>query len=157
MERALRLLGRYVPSSKPVFLLFLAWEVCVQTLHTLLPRLLLARRTLQGTEKERLAISLHVHLTRAYFFDRGVVPCLWTHLRSVSRAERSPPTRELGYAWAAHAPVMSLVPWLSRGEAFGKKSLAIRQELGDVCGQGQSLHYLGVVYFAGARFEECIS
>src|ERR1700676_823809 len=100
------------------------------SLHTLLPKLFLARRSLQGTEKELLAIDLHVHLTRAYFFERGVVPCLWTHLRSVNLAERYPPTRELGYAWAAHAPVMSLIPWVRRGEIYGKKSLEIRKELG---------------------------
>ena len=52
---------------------------------------------------------------------------------------------------------MSLLPWLSRGEAFAQRSLEIRKDLGDVCGQGQSLHYWGVVLFVGAKFDECIS
>ena len=157
MERSLRLLGRWIPSHKSVFLLFMAWEVFVQTLHTMLPKLFLARRNLQATKNELLAIGVHVHLARAYFFDRGKIPCMWTHLRSINLAERYLPTLELGQAWASHAPVMSLLPWLSRGEAYGRKSLEIRKDLGDVCGQGQSLHYLGVVLFAGARFDECIS
>ncbi len=157
LERSLRLLGRTVPSHTAGFLLFLVREVLVQSLHTMLPKLFLARRSLQGTEKEMLAIDLHLHLVRAYFFDRGVVPCLWTHLRSVNLSERYSPTRQLGQAWASHAPVMSLLPWISRGEAYGKKSLEIAKQLGDVGGQGQAQHYLGVVLFVGARFDECIS
>jgi two-component system sensor kinase len=157
LERSLRLLGRKVPSSTAFFLLFLVWEVFVQALHTIFPKLFLARRKLQGTETEFLAIRLYTTLAYGYFFDRGVVPCLWSHLRAINLAERYPPTVELGHAWATHAPVMSLLPWLSRGVSFAKRSLAIRKELGDVCGQGQSHHYLGVVLFTGARFDECIS
>jgi tetratricopeptide (TPR) repeat protein/tRNA A-37 threonylcarbamoyl transferase component Bud32 len=157
LERSLRLLGRKIPSRIAGVMVFLVWEVLVQTLHTMLPKLFLARRSLQGAEEELLAIDLNVHLSRVYFFERGKVPCLWAHLCSVNLAERYPPTLELGYAWAAHAPVMSLIPWFRRGEVYAKKSLEIRKELGDVCGQGQSLHYLGVVLFAGARFDECIS
>jgi tetratricopeptide (TPR) repeat protein len=63
----------------------------------------------------------------------------------------------LGVAWASHAPILSVVPWLRRGEAYGRKSLEIRKELGDVAGQGQSFHYIGVVLFASARYDECIS
>ena len=157
LERSLRLLGRKIPSGTIGFLLFLVWEVLVQALHTLFPKLFLARRCLQGTEKEFLAIRLYTTLAYGYFFDRGVVPCLWSHLRAINLAERYPPTLELGHAWATHAPVMSLLPWLRRGEAFAERSLEIRKDLGDVCGQGQSLHYWGVVLFVGAKFDECIS
>ena len=157
VERSLRLLGRRVPSHTVVFLLFLLWEVLVQTLHTMFPKRLLARRSLAGTDNEMLAITLHIHLARAYFFDRGKVSSLWAHLRGMNLAERYPPTPELGHAWAVHAPVMCLIPWVRRGEVYGRKSVEIAKQLGDVCGQGQSLHYLGVVYFVGARFDECIS
>jgi signal transduction histidine kinase/CheY-like chemotaxis protein/tetratricopeptide (TPR) repeat protein/tRNA A-37 threonylcarbamoyl transferase component Bud32 len=157
VERSLRSLGRSIPSHTAVFALLLVWEVIVQTLHTVLPNLFLARHSLQDADKEFLAIRLYTRLSYGYFFDRGKIPCLWAHLRAVNLAERYPPTPELGHAWAVHAPVMCLIPWLSRGEAFAKKSLRIRQEFGDVCGQGQSLHYLGVVLFAAARFDECIN
>lgn len=157
LERSLRLQGRKIPSGTVGFLVFLVWEVFVQALHTLLPKLFLARRTLPGTEKEFLSIRLYTTLAYGYFFDRGVVPCLWSHLRAINLAERYPPTLELGHAWATHAPVMSLLPWLSRGEDFAKRSLEIRKNLGDVCGQGQSLHYWGVVLFVGAKFDDCIS
>src|SRR5205085_3696017 len=155
VERSLRLLGRGVPSRKAVFLLFLVWELFVQALHTMIPKLFLGRRSLQGTEKEMLAINLHIHLARAYFFERGKVPALWSQLRGMNLAERYPPTRELRLAWASHAPLMSLIPWVSRGEIYGRKSLEIDKQLGDVGGEGQSFHYLGVVLFVGARFDEC--
>jgi len=156
LERSLRLLGRIVPSSPSLFLLFLVWEVIFQVMHTVLPMRFLGRRNLHGAETEFLAINQYLHLGRAYFFDRGKIPCLWAHLRAMNLAERYPPTHELGHAWATHAPVMSLLPWLNRGEAFGKKSLEIRKTLGDLWGQGQSFHYLGVVFFTGAKYDECI-
>ncbi|MCH8147608.1 MAG: AAA family ATPase [Planctomycetes bacterium] len=157
LEQSLRSLRRRIPSGAAGFLLFLVWELLVQTLHTMLPKLCMARRTMQDSDKEFLAIRLYTRLSYAYFFERGKVSCLWAHLRAVNLAERYPPTRELGHAWATHAPIMSVVPWLRRGEVYAKKSLEIRKELSDVCGQGQSLHYVGVVYFAGARYDDCIS
>ena len=51
---------------------------------------------------------------------------------------------------------MSLVPWFNRGIQYAQKSLEIRTALGDVWGQGQSLHYYGVVLYAASRFEECV-
>lgn len=157
VERSLRLQGRRIPNHAAEFSLLLVWEVLVQTLHTLFPRLFLARRSLQGSGQELAVIDLFVHLGRAYFFERGKIPCLWTHLRSMNLAERYPSTRQLGLVWASHAPVMSLIPWISRGEIYGRKSIEIRKQLGDICGQGQSQHYLGVVLFAAARYDECIN
>ena len=112
---------------------------------------------LKGAESELLAIRLHIRLGLRLLFRRGKVPCFWAHLRGMNLAERYPPTLELGHAWAIHAPVMSLIPWLRRGEAYREKVTRNTQGLGDVCGQGQSLHYWGVVLFVGARFDECIS
>ena len=157
LERSLRLLGRRVPLHIADILLFLARELLVQTAHTMFPKLFLGRRRLPDAEKELLAADLQLHLTRAYFFERGKIPSLWSQLCSMNLAERYPPTRELGFAWAGHAPVMSLIGWFRRGEAYARRSLDIRKRLGDVCGQGQSFHYLGVVLFAAARYDECIS
>jgi two-component system sensor kinase len=71
--------------------------------------------------------------------------------------ERYPPTLELAQAYSEHAPAMSLLPWVSRGIAYAEKSLAIRKRFGDLWGQGQSLHFYGVVLYTAARYEECIS
>ncbi|HEX2192908.1 MAG TPA: EAL domain-containing protein, partial [Acidimicrobiales bacterium] len=52
--------------------------------------------------------------------------------------------------------VMTMVPWYSRGIAYAKRSLAIRTDLGDLWGQGQSRHFYGVVLYAASRYRECI-
>jgi two-component system sensor kinase len=103
-----------------------------------------------------LRIRLHNRLTYAYWFKRGQVECLWTHLRGINLAERYPPTLELAQAYSIHAPVMSLIPYVSRGIAYAQKSNAIYKSAGDLWGQGQSLHFHGIVLYVASRFEECI-
>jgi PAS domain S-box-containing protein len=156
LEQGLRLLGKRVPRWSASFLMLCCWEVLVQVLHSLLPRLFLARRPLAGADTELLVIRLYSRLAYAYWFERGRVPCLWAHLREMNLAERYPPTPELAQAYSEHAPVMSLLPYFRRGIAYAERSLAIRRALGDPWGQGQSLHFHGVVLYAASRFSECI-
>jgi diguanylate cyclase (GGDEF)-like protein/PAS domain S-box-containing protein len=49
-----------------------------------------------------------------------------------------------------------MLPWYRRGETYARRSLAIRTGLGDVWGQGQSLHFYGVVLYAATRYRECV-
>jgi signal transduction histidine kinase len=156
LERGLGLLGRPVPRFGAGFLVRCLWEALVQALHTLLPRLLVGRRSLEGAERELLAMRLHSRLAHAYWFGRGKIPCAWTHLRGLNLAERYPPTAELAQAYSEHAPVMTMLPAFARGITYAEKSLAIRRSLGDVWGQGQSLHFYGVVLYGASRFEACI-
>ncbi|MEW6583201.1 MAG: AAA family ATPase, partial [Actinomycetota bacterium] len=155
-ERALRLLECRVPRGRVGFAAAALWEVAVQVAHTLLPRLFLARRTLDGADRELLVIRLYSRLAYPYWFARGAVPTLWAHLRGMNLAERYPPTAELAQAYSEHAPVMTMIPLLGRGVAYAERGLAIRRELGDVWGQGQSLHFYGVVLYAWSRYRECI-
>ncbi|HEX8202147.1 MAG TPA: AAA family ATPase, partial [Isosphaeraceae bacterium] len=156
IERALRHLGQPMPRSPAWFLVLLAREVAVQLMHTSLPGLFLARRRLEGAERERIAIRLYSRLCHAYWFGRGWVVVLWAHLRGMNLAERYPPTLELAQAYSEHAPAMSLISNYRRALAYAERSLAIRKELGDPWSQGQSLHYYGVVLYAASRFSECI-
>ncbi|MFM9964144.1 MAG: response regulator [Planctomycetaceae bacterium] len=156
IERALKLLGQKVPRWSVGFFLQLVWEAIVQVLHTLLPRLFVARRKLDGIDQQLLVIRLHNRLTYAYWFASGQIPCLWTHMRGMNLAERYPPTPELAQAYSIHAPVMSLVAYFSRGITYAQRSLAISKSLGDLWGQGQALNFYGIVFYAASRFEECI-
>jgi two-component system sensor kinase len=156
IEQALGLLGYKVPRWSVGFFLRVMWEAIVQVLHTLLPVLFLARRSLEAVEKELLAIRLHNRLAYAYWFGKGKVPCLWAHLRGMNLAERYPPTLELAQAYSIQAPVMSLVAYFSRGITYAQKSFVISRSLGDLWGQGQALHFTGLVFYAASRFEECI-
>src|SRR5262249_38282775 len=96
-------------------------------------------------------------LAYAYWFGRGRIPSLWAHLREMNLAERYPPTLELAQAYSEHAPAMSLVGYFSRGMAYADRSLVIRKDLGDLWGQGQSLHFHGLVLYAASRFSECMA
>ena len=156
LERGLRLLGRMVPRNQASALVMCLWEAAVQTLHTLLPRLFVGRRSPHGAEREFLAIRLYSRLAHAYWFARGKVACAWTHLREMNLAERYPPTAELAQAYSEHAPVMTMLPWFERGIGYAQRSLAIRRSLGDLWGQGQSLHFYGVVLYAASRFAESL-
>ncbi len=155
-ERALRMLGKRVPRWSITFLANLLWEALVQVLHTLFPRLFLARKQLEGAQSQLLTIRLHNRLTYGYWFGRDQISCLWSHLRGMNLAETYPPTKELAHAYSIHAPVMSLVAFFSRGIAFAQKSFAIYASLGDLWGQGQALHFHGVVLYVGTRYQESL-
>ena len=156
LEGALRDLGRWVPRSGVAQVLAVLKEVVVQALHSLVPRLFVARRALEGSEREFLAIRMYSRLAYVYWFSAGKIPCGWAHLREMNLAELYPPTSELAQAYSEHAPVMTMIPWYSRGIAYAERSYDIRRDLDDVWGQGQSLNFLGVVLYASSRYRECI-
>jgi diguanylate cyclase (GGDEF)-like protein/PAS domain S-box-containing protein len=156
LEGALRALGRWVPRRRMTRLAGALFESTVQALHTLLPRLLVGRRPVAGAERDFVAIRLYSNLAHVYWFSAGRVACAWAHLREMNLAERYPPTPELAQAYSEHAPVMTTLPWYSRGLAYAERSLAIRRESGDVWGQGQSLSFVATVLYASSRFRDCI-
>jgi tetratricopeptide (TPR) repeat protein len=156
-ERGLRLLDQRTPRSMGGFLRQALREVAVQAAHTIAPGLLVGRRApVDDSGPEMLAVRLYSRLAYPYWFGRGAVPTLWAHLRGMNLAERYPPTLELAQAYSEHAPVMTVLPWFSRGLDYADRGLAIRRELADVWGQGQSLHFRGVVLYGASRFRECI-
>ncbi|MEA2827503.1 MAG: hypothetical protein QOG43_1942 [Actinomycetota bacterium] len=156
LERAVRQLDRRLPRRSPALVLALLVEVVVQVAHTLLPRLFVGRRPREGADREFLAIRLYSRLAYVYWFSAGKVPCAWVHLREMNLAERYPPSPELAQAYSEHAPVMTMAPWFGRGIAYARRSLAIRRDLGDLWGQGQSLNFYGVVLYAASRYRESI-
>jgi signal transduction histidine kinase/CheY-like chemotaxis protein/tetratricopeptide (TPR) repeat protein/tRNA A-37 threonylcarbamoyl transferase component Bud32 len=156
IESALKQLGHEVPQSSAGFFFRLAKEAVVQLSHTFLPGLFVARMKPDGVDKQLLTVRLLNRLTYAYWFKRGQIHCLWTHLRAMNLAEVYPPTAELAQAYSIHAPVMHLVAQFKRGIAYAERSFAIYKSLGDLWGQGQSLHFHGHVLHAASRFEEGI-
>ena len=156
-EDALRQLGRWVPRASLMVFAGCLWEALVQTLHTLLSRWLIFRKTTPPSEPELLSFRIFSRLAHGYWFTRSKTHVLWSHLRGMNLAEHYPPTLELAQSYSEHAPAMSLVPWYGRGETYARKSLQIRTDLGDVWGQGQSLAYLGVVLYSGSRYQDCVN
>ncbi|MGE5756041.1 MAG: ATP-binding protein, partial [Planctomycetaceae bacterium] len=156
IERALRGLGKIVPRRLATSFASALWETLVQVLHTCLPRLFLGRRSLDGADVERLVIRLYNRLAIVYWFTRGKIPSFWVHLRGMNLSERYPPTPELAHAYSLHAPAMTMVADMDRGLTYARKSLEIRRSFGDLWGEGQSLHFAGLVLYAASRFPECI-
>ncbi|MDQ1416846.1 MAG: hypothetical protein QOF81_2459, partial [Acidimicrobiaceae bacterium] len=156
LEGALRQLGRRVPKRTIAFLPGILWALIVQVAHTVIPSLV-GRSSRPPTESETLAMRLYSRLTYAYWFRSGMIACGWSHLQGMNLAEHFPPSPELAQAYSEHAPVMTMIPWYSRGINYAHRSLAIRTELGDVWGQGQSLHFLGVVLYAASRYRESLA
>jgi tetratricopeptide (TPR) repeat protein len=156
LEGALRDLGRWVPRHAASVVLATLAEILVQFLHTLLPRFFVGRRSTEGSEREFAAIRMYSRLTYVYWFSAGKFPCAWAHLRELNLAERYPSSPELAQAYSTHAPVMTMIPWFRRGLAYARRSIAIRRDLGDEWGEGQSLNFYGVVLYASSRYRECL-
>ncbi len=153
LEGAVALLGRPVPRSTVVLVLRLLWEIAVQAGHTLLPRLTTGRRSPAGRDSDFLAMRLYSRLAYLYWFHSGIIPCAWAHFRGLNLAERYPLSAELGQAYSEHAPVCTMLPAFSRGVRYASRSREIRERLGDVWGQGQSLSFTGVTLYAATRYE----
>ncbi|TSC29317.1 ATP-binding protein [Corallococcus sp. Z5C101001] len=156
LEQGLKLLGRWVPPDALTTGASAAWEILTQAAHTIAPRLWLGRKSLARGEEDLLAINLYSRLAYGYWYQRGRAAVLWAHLRDMNLAERYPPTPELAQAYSAHSPALTTLPWFQRAYAYAEKSLALRQQQGDVWGQGQSLHFYGLALYASSRFRECI-
>jgi signal transduction histidine kinase/tetratricopeptide (TPR) repeat protein len=153
LERAVRALGERLPTRW--WAVHVLWEVLVQAVHTMRP----GRVGRRGAEEARvaqdlLAARLYSRLAHTYWFRRGSLATLYVHLRGLNISERHPVSAERAQAYSEHAPVMSLLPWYRRGIDYAERSHAIRTELGDLYGQGQSRHFHGVVLYAASRWDE---
>ncbi len=156
IEESIRGLGARVPRNVFTLMAMYCFEFVVQLLHTLLPTLFHQRKKRLPDERERLLLRLGSRYSQACWFARSKLRCVWTHMRTLNRAELFLPCEEVAQAMSDHAPAMSLVPYPARGERFAKRSLKIRGDLNDTWGKGQSLHYYGIVLYSAARYADCI-
>ena len=155
-EATLRLLGRTVPRRAWLFLPLVLWEIGVQALHTLLPKVFVHRRKQAPTPAELLAFRMFSRLCHGYWFVRGQHQFLWAHLRGLNLCERYGPTMELSQAYSEHAPGMSLIGYYSRGIVYAEKSLELRRSFNDLWAQGQSLNFYGILLHAASMFTTCV-
>ena len=156
LEQAICLLRGSLPRGRLSTAFFLLRELSVQVLHTLFPRVYLARFNETGDDQFTL-IRLYRRLTYPYFFARSRWHCLCVQLRAMNLAERYPASAELAATYSDHAATISIVPYYSRAFVYAQKSLDIRRNLRDLWGQGNSLHFYGVALYSAAKFDECIT
>ena len=155
-EAALRIIGKKIPSMLALVYALVVWEALVQALHTWMPRWFVHRKRREPTDIERLGLQLLSNLAHGYWYCRTPLHTIWAHLRNLNLAERDVQTPELGLAYAEHAPAISLVGLHRRARSYAEKSLAIRVQLNDLSGQAQSLHYHGIVLYAGSEYQQSI-
>ncbi|MEX0789183.1 MAG: protein kinase, partial [Actinomycetota bacterium] len=156
LEGALRQLRVRMPFTMLGVVLALIWELFVQALHTAFPGRFVGRKPIEESGSQLQAIRIYSRLAYVYWFHSGKIRCGWAHFREMNLAERYEPSLELAQAYSEHAPVMTMIPWFSRGLDYVERSLAIRKSLGDVWGQGQSLSFHGVGLYAASRYREAI-
>jgi serine/threonine protein kinase/tetratricopeptide (TPR) repeat protein len=157
LERALSELGNS-PPKRLMQTAVLLKESCIQILHTYLPRLFTNRRS-AGTERaavDSFRARLYEGLGYPYWFSRGPVPTLWTHLRHMNLAERYPPSPELGRAYAMHAVMITAIPLAERGVAYAERAYEIHSDLGDRLGQGKARSFQTFSLLALGRFREAV-
>ncbi len=155
-EATLRLLGRSVPRHEWAFLPLVLWEIAVQALHTIFPKVFVHRRKRQPSPAELLAFRMFSRLCHGYWFVRSQFMFLWAHLRGLNLCERYGPTMELAQAYSEHAPGMSLIGYYSRGIVYAEKSLELRRSFNDLWAQGQSLNFYGILLHAASMFKTCV-
>jgi two-component system sensor kinase len=156
-ERALHLLGRRRPSSAWLLALMALREVAVQILHTLFPRLFLARHGIDGGERDLLEARIYGRLAYCTYMGRGLVRTVPEQLRQLNLAERYAATPELAQACITHAVVAQMLRMQRRFDRFAARSLELRRAQGDIWGQGQTLHFKGMAYFGGSKFAQSIA
>ncbi len=156
VEQALQDLGVRVPTTWTTLAAGLAWQAVLQCLHSLFPRVFLARRKCQPDPHQRLRMQLLSKLAQCYWFCRTKPQCLWAHLRGMNYAESFEPSSELAHIYSEHAPAVSLIPLFGRAIRYAEKSLQLHRRFDDQWGQGMALTFYSCVLYYASRFEECI-
>jgi two-component system sensor kinase len=155
-DAGLRILGRSVPRTTIGGVFCFLWESLVQLFHTAFPRVFVHRIKRPPNSAERLALRMLSNFAHGCWYSRSKLMALWAHMRGMNLGEKYQPSHELAQAYSEHGPGMSLVRAFRRGIDYSERSLAMRKELGDVWGQGQTLVFYGITLYAASRFSECV-
>jgi signal transduction histidine kinase len=156
-QRGLRLLGHRIPGGRIALLVRLVWEALIQLAHRLVPWTVRQRRP-EEQEHDLLAAYLHSRLGFAWWLQGGGLRLFWAALRQVNFSERHPPSEELGLAYATIGVALTATwpRFVGVGIRLLKRSLEVRRHLGNLWGQGQALHFYGVVLHAAGRYGEAV-
>ena len=156
LEAALTLLGQPVPKSNAQASWFLLRSSLRQFRNSLRAKLFPDQVRPPVPEVTAQIARILNRLAYVYWFAKGGVPCIWAQFAAMNMLEDYGPCPELAQSYSNHAASMSIVGLFARGERYGKRSIVIREHFGDIWGKGQTQHFLGVLYYAGARYHDCI-
>jgi signal transduction histidine kinase/tetratricopeptide (TPR) repeat protein len=159
LESALAVLGHGTPRTFLGSLLRTPLQIVVQVVHSVFPRISCGRRSVKKGEGDLLAVRIFDRLAYAYWFYRGPVPALWAHLRGLNIAERYEPTRELAKSWSTHVAAISLIVAVfpKRAQKYAQRALDLSRDCGDLWGEANAMHFLGLAYYTTGRFTESLA
>jgi signal transduction histidine kinase/CheY-like chemotaxis protein/serine/threonine protein kinase len=155
-EKALKLLEIRVPTSRISLAIFLIKECLIQFVHIYNSTLTSQKKRVPLTPETSLSLRLLSGYSYASWYCRSKPMTFWAHLRGMNKGERYEPSEELAQAYSDHAPAMSLIPYYSRAFRYVSRSFEIRENLQNVWGQGQSLHFKGIVHYGKSEYGKCI-
>ncbi|WP_428269428.1 AAA family ATPase [Haliangium sp.] len=122
-RRSVRMRGLYVPARTAVSVLLLLWEVLVQVLHVLVPRLFVGRRALARSERDFAIVADLLRLSYAAPAAERPLVGLWCILRAVNVAERYPPSATLGESYTLLATVIVMILGLEPTKRYAQAAL----------------------------------
>lgn len=158
LEGALAVLGHGTPRSFLGSLARTPLQIVIQMVHSVFPRLFCGKKRSTGGDADLLAVRIFDRLAYAYWFYRGPIPALWAHLRGLNIAERYEPTKDLAKSWSTHVAAISLIVAVfpKRAQRYAERAVALSRECGDLWGEANALHFLGLAYYTTGRFAETI-
>lgn len=156
LEAALKELGTPPPRNIVIQVVAVVRELVVQLLHSWLPSTFTQRRNpdTESGRRDLFRARLYDLLSYPYWWIKGPIPNLLTHLRHMNLAERYPPSQLMGRAYALHAIIMQAAPLPGRGIAYSEQSYRIHHADGDLVGQGKARSYQTFAYLTAGRFKE---
>jgi signal transduction histidine kinase/tetratricopeptide (TPR) repeat protein len=159
MKKALRFLGRRVPSRRSVFAIWILLEAFIQVLHAFLPTLFRRLRSMDHprAQADLVAADIYFHLVYIYWFMRGRTSTLWASLKLINCTEQYPPTPQLARAYVLQALNCSVFNYHKRALLYAAQSERIGRELEDSWVIAHSLHIRGIVYYFASKFNEAIA
>lgn len=166
-ERALRIIGRKVPTGHLSLAVCVLWETLVRVLQPLQRQ---AQRLPPMKGETLLAARIYLLLAQRYWTGhRSTIASLWAHLRGLNIAERYAPTPELAEAYASHGVVFPMLTQaiprvpsrlvifaLMLGRKYLHKAITLRESFGDTFEHGSTLHLYQFLLFSCAEYEESV-
>ncbi len=154
--RGLQKLGESLPSGKFQLWLLLTREIAKHIKYSYVVPAISKKPLPPMSETERLKHQLYVRLSYVAYFHFSIDRTVYCHLSALNIAESRKISVELLQSVACHGMAMSLMPGMPMAEKFGKRSLALQNQVQSLWHKGQALHMLGDVYYAASKFGSAI-
>ena len=149
-EDGLRRMGRWVPRGRIGLAYGLVRESVIQCAHSLRPGRLHRE---PPSSRGDLAVRFLYRLASVHAFT-STPKALWYHLAGMNLSESLPLSQHVGVTYAYHACITSMLGWLSRGNRYGDRAVAVAREFDNFWELGECCSYCGIGHYASAHYEE---